>query len=74
MEDLDARWRDRIAKRCGGASFDAPGGGYSFSEVLAEERELVRLNKPRDPTSALLILSRRRPIRKDVSRGLECSQ
>ncbi|GIX07385.1 MAG: aspartate aminotransferase [Candidatus Poribacteria bacterium] len=55
--DLDLLWRNRITARCGRAHFDAPGGGYAFSNVLAEERELSRLNRPGDPASALLTLS-----------------
>src|SRR3989344_3416596 len=54
---LDGFWRCRVADRCGGAAFDQPGSGYSFSAVLAEERELQLLNRPGDPTSALLMLS-----------------
>ena len=30
----DAAWRGRVAERVGGAEFDAPGGGYAFSNVL----------------------------------------
>ncbi len=55
--DLDKLWRSRIANRCGGEQFDAPGGGYAFSAVLAEERQLAQANKPGDPSSALLTLS-----------------
>ncbi|OGY52019.1 MAG: hypothetical protein A3J59_03820 [Candidatus Buchananbacteria bacterium RIFCSPHIGHO2_02_FULL_56_16] len=54
---LDGFWRCRVADRCGGAGFDEPGSGYSFSAVLAEERELEQLNQPGDPSSALLKLS-----------------
>jgi len=57
MADLDARWRGRIAERVGGQAFDAPGGGYAFSDVLAEERELSKGNRANDPSSALLTLS-----------------
>ena len=46
-----------LAQRIGGAQFDAPGGGYSFSSVLAEERELKKANIPGDPSSALCTLS-----------------
>lgn len=54
---LDEFWRGRVAERCGGSTFDQPGSGYSFSTVLAEERELQKLNRPGDPSSALLMLS-----------------
>lgn len=54
---FDKEWRERIAKRCGGAHFDAPGKGYAFSAVLAEERELAKSNQAHDPGSALLTLS-----------------
>ncbi len=60
--DVDARWRSVIAERAGGAVFDAPGGGYAFSNVLAEERELSKANRPGDPGSALLTLSIADPI------------
>ncbi|MFA6215464.1 MAG: aminotransferase class I/II-fold pyridoxal phosphate-dependent enzyme [Patescibacteria group bacterium] len=51
------KWRRRITLRCGGANFDAPGTGYSFSAVLAKEQELAKANKPNDRTSALLAMS-----------------
>ena len=53
----DQAWRNRITARTGGATFDAPGGGYAFSNILAEERELTKANKAGDPGSALLALS-----------------
>jgi aspartate/methionine/tyrosine aminotransferase len=58
----EAAWRKRVAERCGGESFDAPGGGYAFSDVLAEERRLGRQNQPGDPVSALLALSIADPV------------
>ncbi|MEI8337598.1 MAG: aminotransferase class I/II-fold pyridoxal phosphate-dependent enzyme [bacterium] len=57
MNLIDENWRDKIAKRCGGREFDKPGTGYSFSSVLAEERELRKGNIVGDPTSALCALS-----------------
>ena len=54
---IDAAWRARVSARVGGAEFDAPGGGYAFSNVLAEERALAEANRPDDPESALLTLS-----------------
>jgi len=50
-------WRRQVAERCGGVHFDAPATGYSFSKVLAEERELISLNRLGDKSSALLALS-----------------
>lgn len=50
-------WRSKITERCGGRNFDAPGGGYSFSDVLAEERALEKFNQKDEPESALLKLS-----------------
>ncbi len=50
-------WRSLVADRCGGANFDAPGTGYAFSAVLADERELERANIPGQPETALLKLS-----------------
>jgi aminotransferase len=55
--NLDTTWRERVSERTGGKTFDAPGGGYAFSDVLAEERQLALANKPGDPGSALLTLS-----------------
>ena len=52
-----SHWRALVAKRVGGDKFDAPGGGYSFSNVLAEERELMKQNVANDPSSALCRLS-----------------
>jgi len=56
-DNLDTKWRRRVTQRCGGDKFDAPGSGYSFSAVLAEERQLSQANIPHDPASALLALS-----------------
>lgn len=55
--NIDTLWRGRIAKRCGGKEFDKPGGGYAFSAILAEERELSANNVPNQARSALLALS-----------------
>ena len=57
MIDLDKQWRDIVAECCGGVTFDAQGGGYSFSNVLAEERELAKGNVEGDSSSALCCLS-----------------
>lgn len=56
-DPIEKKWRCSIAERCGGRDFDAPGGGYAFSEVLAEERRLMAENKPGEKSSALLTLS-----------------
>jgi aspartate/methionine/tyrosine aminotransferase len=61
---LDAKWRKRVTERCGGENFDAPGSGYSFSAVLAEEEELDKANVPGDPASAQLKLSIADPTEK----------
>jgi aspartate/methionine/tyrosine aminotransferase len=53
----DIYWRSVIAECCGGSTFDAPGGGYSFSNVLNEERQLITANIAGDPRSALCKLS-----------------
>lgn len=53
----DELWRSRFTPCIGGTTFDAPGGGYSFSAVLAEERELEKKNVAGDSTSAMLKLS-----------------
>jgi aspartate/methionine/tyrosine aminotransferase len=55
--DSEAAWRNRVAKRCGGKSFDAPGTGYSFSATIAEEDQLAKENVPGSPGTALLRLS-----------------
>ena len=55
--DLDARWRRRIAQRCGGEYFDAPGSGYDFSAVLAEERKLAQADIAGNPSLALICFS-----------------
>jgi len=60
--DLEERLRDLIAPRCGGREFDKPTGGYAFSAVLAEERELEKDNVPGKPESALLKLSIADPV------------
>ncbi|MBU6389990.1 aminotransferase class I/II-fold pyridoxal phosphate-dependent enzyme [Patescibacteria group bacterium] len=57
MNTTNETWRSRFAERIGGREFDTPGGGYSFSAVLAEERELEKANNPGRPESALLKLS-----------------
>jgi aspartate/methionine/tyrosine aminotransferase len=57
MDRIEEFWRSKITEVCGGADFDAPGGGYSFSAILAEERELEKRNKPGETKSALLKLS-----------------
>lgn len=57
MRNKESNWRGLIAQCCGGADFDAPGGGYAFSAVLAKERELEEGNVCGDPSSALLKLS-----------------
>ena len=56
-QDLNTLWRQRVGQVVGGAGFDTPGGGYSFSAVLAEERKLEEDNVPGDRSSALLKLS-----------------
>lgn len=50
-------WRSLVADRCGGKDFDAPGGGYAFSAILAEERKLEKGNIAGKPETALLKLS-----------------
>jgi len=50
-------WRNLVATRCGGKDFDTPGGGYAFSEVIAEEQQLEKANVPGRPETALLKLS-----------------
>ena len=55
--DNELFWRNTVTSACGGKTFDAPGTGYSFSAVLAEERELEKDNIPGDASSALLKLS-----------------
>lgn len=55
--NLDQKWRGMIAERCGGEDFDAPGGGYAFSDVLDEEERLAEANITSDKSSALLTLS-----------------
>jgi aspartate/methionine/tyrosine aminotransferase len=64
IRKTEARWREVIAARCGGANFDDPGTGYAFSEILRKESLLKRLNMPGDPTSALLTLSIADPTHK----------
>ena len=34
MDEIEKNMRGLIAERCGGENFDAPGGGYAFSDVL----------------------------------------
>lgn len=55
--NLNMHWRQKFSRRIGGFEFDAPGGGYSFSAVLEEERELEKGNASGDPSAALLKLS-----------------
>ena len=55
--DLDANWRSKFTSYIGGAKFDEPGGGCSFSAVLNEERELEKANLPGKLETALLKLS-----------------
>jgi len=57
MSTTDELWRSHVSACCGGKDFDAPGGGYAFSDVLTEERQLAEGNVPGDPASALLALS-----------------
>jgi aspartate/methionine/tyrosine aminotransferase len=49
--------RELVAERCGGKNFDEKGEGYSFSDVLDDERELEKRNIPGDKGSALLKFS-----------------
>ena len=70
----EIRWRHRITKRCGGATFDAPGGGYSFSAVLAEERELMKQNMADEPETALLKLSVADPTWKMAPEAMDAAQ
>lgn len=56
-KSVGAWWRENITDRCGGSNFDAPGGGYAFSDILAEERTLSADNVPNKLSSALLTLS-----------------
>ena len=53
----DELWRLFFTQRVDGLEFDKPGGGYSFSAVLAEEEELDRSNIAGNKSSALLKLS-----------------
>lgn len=55
--EMDLFWRKALSPEMGGVEFDKPGGGYSFSSVLAEERALIAENIPGDRRSALLCLS-----------------
>ena len=55
--ELDRFWRSLVTDRMGGAEFDAPGGGYTFSAVTAEEKFLAKKNAAGKPKSALLCLS-----------------
>ena len=56
-QKLDTFWRSTLTECMGGTEFDKPGGGYSFSTVLDEERALAKANIPGDPSSALLRFS-----------------
>ena len=62
MNQIENSWRSVISARCGGSTFDAPGGGYSFSNILAEERELSKANVTGDSGSALCKLSIADPV------------
>lgn len=57
MLDIETRWRKKNTACVGGQNFDAPGGGYAFSETLIDEREKEKANVAGDSTSALLKLS-----------------
>lgn len=57
INDTERHWRELIANRCGGAEFDKPGTGYSFSNVKREEEELMKSDRAGDDSSALLRLS-----------------
>ena len=57
IKNLDQYWRSVVTPRCGGETFDKPGSGYSFSDVLAAERQLALSNVLDDPSSALCKLS-----------------
>lgn len=69
--DLNLIFRSLITDRCGGADFDAPGGGYAFSDILDEERSLAKKNIPGDPKSALLTLSIADPTWKMPSMAID---
>lgn len=56
-ENAGSYWRSLVTKVMGGPKFDEKGSGYSFSDVLAEERSLALDNVDKDPKSALLCLS-----------------
>lgn len=73
MAILEKKMRELITKRCGGVEFDAPGGGYSFSDILAEERELSKDNVSGRPDSALLTLSIADPTWKMPEEAMEAS-
>lgn len=70
----DERWRSCVSECVGGREFDAPGGGYAFSAVLAEERELEKGNKPGDRSSALLKLSVADPTWKMSSTAMDIAR
>ncbi len=67
----DAEWRTRFSGAVGGRGFDAQSGGYSFSAVLADERELEKKNAAGDSQSALLKLSVADPVWKMPRGALE---
>src|SRR3989344_1285010 len=73
-DQTETLWRKRITKRCGGAVFDAPGGGYSFSAVLAEERELAKQNIANEPETGLLKLSVADPTWKMSPEAIDAAQ
>ncbi|MCK4781565.1 aminotransferase class I/II-fold pyridoxal phosphate-dependent enzyme [Candidatus Parcubacteria bacterium] len=72
-EDIKDDWRGLVAERCGGENFDAPGEGYSFSKILAEERELEKGNIKGDPSSALIKLSVADPVWKMQKEAMEAA-
>jgi aspartate/methionine/tyrosine aminotransferase len=71
--DLKSLWRSLVTLICGGKKFDAPSGGYSFSAVLAEERNLSKANVPGDRRSALLCLSIADPVWKMPRRAMDAA-
>lgn len=72
--DLNLRWRQKFSRQIGGFEFDAPGGGYSFSAVLAEERELEKANALGNPGSALLKLSVADPTWKMLAEAMDAAR
>ncbi|MFC1789652.1 aminotransferase class I/II-fold pyridoxal phosphate-dependent enzyme [Patescibacteria group bacterium] len=66
-------WRQLVAQRCGGTDFDKPGGGYAFSAILEEERELEKSNIPGQSKTALLKLSVADPTWKMNRQAIEAA-